>query len=230
MLRLLHLCDSLFPIGSFGYSDGLESAALRPTPDRATDTDAASMLRDWIDVCLDETIGRFEGPTIRRAWRAFDARDWLALATTDNESIALRPSSAARQSTRAMGRRLLTTWAAIYPEPRIDEAAAALGAQGRIAPALPVAFAIACAASAIDARAAIEAFAYTRLAATTSAAMRLISIGQTDAHRLLARTLDRVPAVADAILARDAEAESFAPHLDVALMQHQYLHSRLFRT
>ena len=26
LLSLLHLCDSLFPIGSFGYSDGLESA------------------------------------------------------------------------------------------------------------------------------------------------------------------------------------------------------------
>ena len=27
LLALLHLCDSLFPIGSFAYSDGLESAA-----------------------------------------------------------------------------------------------------------------------------------------------------------------------------------------------------------
>ena len=27
LLSLLHLCDSLFPIGSFAYSDGLESAA-----------------------------------------------------------------------------------------------------------------------------------------------------------------------------------------------------------
>ena len=26
LLALLHLCDSLFPIGGFGYSDGLEAA------------------------------------------------------------------------------------------------------------------------------------------------------------------------------------------------------------
>src|SRR6202007_1073357 len=26
LLALLHLCDSLFPIGAFGYSDGLEAA------------------------------------------------------------------------------------------------------------------------------------------------------------------------------------------------------------
>ena len=26
LLSLLHLCDSLFPIGGFSYSDGLESA------------------------------------------------------------------------------------------------------------------------------------------------------------------------------------------------------------
>ena len=36
LLALLHLCDSLFPIGGFGYSDGLEAATaggLVETPD-----------------------------------------------------------------------------------------------------------------------------------------------------------------------------------------------------
>jgi urease accessory protein len=231
-MSLLHLCDSLFPIGSFGYSDGLESAVVRLKPDATTKPDAATaaqQLADWIDTGLDETIGRLEGPTVCRAWRAFEDSDWEALATIDAESIALRPSSSARKSSRAMGCRLLTTWSALHPEPRLQQALR-LAQQGNIGPALPVAFAGACATSAIDQRAAIEAFAYTRLAATISAAMRLMPIGQTDAHLLLARALERVPAVADAIIARAADAESFAPHVDVALMQHQYLHSRLFRT
>jgi urease accessory protein len=225
-MKLLHLCDSLFPIGSFGYSDGLEAAMVPLKPDAAT---SAHHLADWIDTCLDETIGRFEGPTVFRAWRAFEDRAWSALATIDEESIALRPSSGARKSSRAMGLRLLTTWSTLYPEARLQHAVS-LAQQGVIGPALPVAFAGACAASAIGAREAIEAFAYTRLAATISAAMRLMPIGQTEAHLLLARTLDRVAAVAEAIVARDADAESFAPHVDIALMTHQYLHSRLFRT
>jgi urease accessory protein UreF len=82
----------------------------------------------------------------------------------------------------------------------------------------------------VERRDAVEAFAYTRLAATTSAAMRLMPIGQTDAHALLARTLDRVPAIAAAIATRDARLESFAPALDIEAMTQQYLHSRLFRS
>jgi urease accessory protein UreF len=76
----------------------------------------------------------------------------------------------------------------------------------------------------------VEAYAYTRLTATVSAAMRLMSIGQTAAHALLARTLDRVPAVVDDIARRDARIESFTPALDIAAMTQQYVHSRLFRS
>lgn len=93
-----------------------------------------------------------------------------------------------------------------------------------------MAFAAACACAGTGRRESVEAFAYTRLAATISAAMRLMPIGQTDAHALLARTLDRVPAVVDAIAERDAPLESFAPALDIEAMRQQYLHSRLFRS
>jgi urease accessory protein len=219
LLRLLHLCDSLFPIGSFGYSDGLEAAVVRAPSGVEWPGATYEGLRDWLDVCLDETIGRLEGPTVWRAHRAFASGDGAALAILEDETIALRPSSEARKASRSMGHRLLTTWAAIYPDPRLN-----------VTRSLPVAFGCVCAASDIDARSATEAFAYTRLAATASAAMRLMRIGQTDAHRVLARTLGRVPAVVDGLIARDANPESFMPNADIALMTHQYLHSRLFRT
>ena len=73
-------------------------------------------------------------------------------------------------------------------------------------------------------------FAYTRLAATISAAMRLMAIGQHEAHLLLTRTLDRVPATVDSIVARRARPESFIPAMEIAQMTHQYVRSRLFRS
>jgi urease accessory protein len=223
MLHLLHLCDSLFPIGSFAYSDGLESATSAGT---VADADA---LRDWLDAGLDDTFGRLEGPAVWRAWSAFDDGQWDALEALDAELTALRPSSSARRSSRAMGLRLLTSWHALHPDARLDHAVT-LAREGRLGPVLPIAFAAACASAGIDRRRSVEAFAYTRLAATISAAMRLMPIGQTDAHALLARTLDRVPRVVDAIVERDADPESFAPALYVAVMTQQYLHSRLFRS
>ena len=226
-IALLHLCDSAFPVGAFAYSDGLEAATASgriATPDD---------LRAWLDVCRDESIGRTEGPAVWQAWRAFQDADWASLLVLDEELTALRPASSVRRSSRAMGLRLLTTWQALHPEPRIEQAlalAAHGGRDGGFGPALPIAFAGACACSGIARHTAVEAFAYTRLAATVSAAMRLMPLGQTEAHAMLAGTLDQVPNVVEAIARRDAPIESFTPAVDIAAMTQQYVHSRLFRS
>jgi urease accessory protein len=223
LLALLHLCDSLFPVGSFAHSDGLEAATAAGLITNARE------LRGWLDICLDESIGRSEGPTVLGAWSAFRDRDWHALTRFDQEVTALRPSSGARRASRAMGSRLATTWHTLYPDASLGHVVA-LGREGAIGPTLPVAFASACASSGVDRRSTVEAFAYNRLAATISSAMRLMPIGQTAAHVLLAAALARVPAVVDAIIARGTGAESFAPAMDIAAMTQQYVHSRLFRS
>jgi urease accessory protein len=230
-LAILHLCDSLFPVGAFAYSDGLEAAAVAWTRDAVGQETGAVVerLRAWMGVTLDETMGRLEGPAVWRAWPAFHEERWDVIAALDEELTALRPSAAARRASRAIGLRLLTTWSTLHPDPRL-EAGLERARRGRLGPTLPVAFAGACACAGVARRRSVEAFAYTRLAATMSAAMRLLPIGQTGAHGLLARTLDRVPAVVDAIARRDAPPESFAPALDIAAMSQQYLHSRLFRS
>jgi urease accessory protein len=208
-LELLHLCDSLFPIGGFAYSDGLEAATSAGTIADATD------LCEWLEAVLDDTIGRLEGPAVWHAWRAVADGDVAAMSRLDEELTALRPSSSARRSSRAMGLRLLTTWQALHPDVRLERLAL-VAKEGAIGPVLPLAFAAACASAGVTRRESVEAYAYTRLAATVSAAMRLMPIGQTDAHRLLSRALERVP--------------SFTPMMDIAAMTQQYLHSRLFRS
>jgi len=244
-LALLHLCDSLFPIGAFSYSDGLEAAAARlPTPRLArfgtgperseggkadTTGGALQLLAHWTEAILADTIGLLEGPVVWSAWRAFRDENWDGLAALDEEVTALRPASATRRSSRAMGLRLLATWSTLYPDPRLARTLTVVRDGGH-GPTLPVAFASACASSGIERRRSVEAFAYTRLAATISCAMRLMPVGQTDAHHVLARSLEGVPAVIDDIERRAARPSSFAPALDVAGMEQQYLHSRLFRS
>jgi urease accessory protein len=220
---LLHLCDSLFPIGAFAHSEGLEAA----TADGSVAT--ADDLRQWLDVCLDEGIARCEGPGMAIARRAFDDERWDVLAALDDALVAMRPAETTRQSSRSMGARLVKTWQRLRPHHRLAAVAgrASAGADG---PSLPVAFAVVCAATGIDPRMTIEAFAYTRLAATTSCAMRLIAIGQMEAHALLTATLARVPDVVSDLLARGGEPESFTPALDLAVMRQAHVRSRLFRS
>jgi urease accessory protein len=224
LLTLLHLTDSSFPIGSFAHSDGLEAA----TQSGAV-LDGADLSR-WLDVCLDETIGRLEGPVLAKAWTAFRDGSLDRLVILDGELTALRPSSTARRASRAMGLRLLTGWQALYPDPLLGEVFT-LAQRGRLGPTLPVSFGVACASADVELEAMALSFAYSRLAATMSAAMRLMSVGQAEAHGLLARTLARVPAVVQANLdtmLSGPEPESFAPAMDLAVMRQQYLHSRMF--
>jgi urease accessory protein len=222
LLALLHLCDSLFPIGGFGYSDGLEAA----TATRLVETPAD--LQAWLDVCLDEVVGRMDGLAVLWAWSAFDQEDWQALCDLDGEITAMRPASSTRRSNKAMGLRLATTWSTLYPDQRLDHLVDLVRRQ-RVGPALPVAFGCVCASAGVGMLDASVAFAYTRLASTTSAALRLMQIGQTNAHARLAQTLERVPAVVE-VMTKRAQPESFAPAMDVAAMTQQYLHSRLFRS
>ena len=222
LLALLHLCDSLFPIGGFGYSDGLEAATAAGLVQTPAD------LQAWLDVCLDEVIGRTDGPAALRAWSAFDRQDWDALQELDEEITAIRPAAATRRSSRAMGLRLITTWSALYPDRRLEHLLD-LARRQRLGPALAIAFGCACASAGVGMREASAAFAYTRLASTTSAALRLMPIGQTDAHARLAETLERVPAVVDD-MTTCARPQSFSPAMDVCAMAQQYLHSRLFRS
>lgn len=219
LLRLLQLCDSLFPTGGFAHSDGLEAAT------DARLVASADDLRQWMAACLDETLGRSDGPAVLMAVEWFLAGRLDALEELDAEVHALRPSSAARQASRAMGARLLKTWQRLHPHPDIERLLASTD-RGHT---LPVAFGVVCASTGLDARTAAEAFVYTRLAATASCAMRLMPIGQSDAHAVLASVLAGVPDVVEAMVAR-RHVEAFAPVLDVVVMSQQYVHSRLFRS
>jgi len=222
LTALLHLCDSLFPIGSYAHSDGLEAAA---TSGRVQD---AAGLQAWVDTLIDEVFVHGDGPAARLAWSAFGDGCGVVLRILDNEVYALRPSSTARDASRSVGLRLLTTWQRLHPHPDLH---ALLGTPtaGR-GWTLPVAFGVACASIRVGERAMLEAFLYSRVAATASAAMRLLPIGQIEAHRIVAAAVDRIPGVCDRVLLRCRRPGAFAPLVDIAAMRQQYVRSRLFRS
>lgn len=220
MFELLHLCDSLFPIGAFSHSDGLEAATAAGLVATADD------FRLWMDACLDEALARADGPAVWQAWQLADQRHWAPLALLDAEVHAIRPSSTGRDASRAMGARLVKTWRQIRPSPILESMCASNGTDAT----LPVAFGVVCASAGIDGRSAVEGFFYTRLAALASGAMRLMPLGQHEAHTLLAETLSRAPAAVDRVVGAEAAPAMFAPALEIAAMSQQYLHSRLFRS
>lgn len=221
LLPLLHLCDSLFPTGAFAHSDGLEWATDRGLVRSASD------LGEWMDASLSQVLARADGPGVWCGWQAYVERDWERLSVVNAETLALRPSAVSRQATRAMGARLVRTWQQLYEPAGFDAMSAAVDVERTMT--LPPAFGVVCASAGVEARAAVAAFIYTRLASAASAAMRLMAIGQREAHRVLAARLQTVAAMIDTIAAQPT-VSSFAPAIDIASMSHQYVHSRLFRS
>jgi urease accessory protein len=219
---LLHLCDSLFPTGGYAHSDGLEAAAA------SGEIGDASGVRTWVDTLVDNTLTRGDGPAASLAWEGFLESRWPALRELDDEVYALRPSSTAREASRGVGSRLLRTWQRLHPHPGLDTVLAPPYFEDGWT--LPVAFAAACAAIDIDRRTMLESLMYTRVAAAASAAMRLLPLGQLEAHTLVAAATARIPSACDRVLRRREPPGAFAPLVEVAGMQQQYVGSRLFRS
>lgn len=219
---LLHLCDSLFPTGGYAHSEGLEAATASGLVTTASD------VRAWVDALLVGGLRTLDGPAVCLAWERFADGRADDLRRLDDVVHAQRPSSTGREAARAVGTRLLKTWHRLYP----DAAVAALlaGNPDHRLWTLPVAFGAACASAGIGQRSAVEAFLYTRVASVASSAMRLMPLGQIEAHAIVAGATARLPAVADGILVRRCEPRAFTPLMDIVSMRQQYVTSRLFRS
>ena len=96
---------------------------------------------------------------------------------------------------------------------------------------LPIVYGAVCRRFGFSPQDALLAFAYNRLASTTSAALRVMPIGQHQAHGALNRVLEDIPSAIDKIMNNDcAQIRCFAPLLDIQQMNHRYVYSRLFRS
>ena len=92
-------------------------------------------------------------------------------------------------------------------------------------------FALATARYAIPTSAALAGYAFAWAEATTSAAVRLIPLGQSAGQRLLAAAGEEIPeAVERARDLHDDELASTAPRQTIASALHEALYSRLFRS
>ncbi len=223
ILQILQLSDGLFPIGTFAFSDGLETAAQR---EEIVDADD---VRIWLEHYLDAVFADSEGPALLQAMEAFPD-DLKRLERLDRELTALRPSSETRASSRSLGLRLLRTCVELHPGRGLEDLLERIESgqcHGNVALVHGAVFR----ALGFDEKEALLAFAYSRLSGTASAALRLAPVGQQEIQGVLSDVLGRVPGVVDQILRNPSRClTSFVPMMDVAQMEHRYLYSRLFRS
>lgn len=203
-ITLAHWLSPSFPIGAFAYSHGIE-AAIADGWVRTT-----REFGEWLEDVIQHGTGRNDAIQLVAAYQGDPEARSLAIATAF--------SAERRLETETQGAAFALTSAAIWNTPA-DPAP------------LPIAVGRAARHVGLPLEDTVALYLHAFAANLTSAAIRLVPLGQTAAHAELARitSLCRGLAVEACTLTLD-DLGGCAFLSDVAAMRHEALEPRLFRT
>ena len=198
LLRLLHLADSVLPVGGTPHSFGLETLA-----------EEGALRPENLELFLIEHLkegGALEARFVRRSLTRGD------LQALSEEFSARKPARESREASLKLGRRFAEllnqlTGAALLPTNL--HYCVAFGAAGAVLQ--------------ISEDAVVLAYLNQSIAGLVSACQRLIPLGQVAASRIL---WNLKPAIARASHAE--EVSCFNPYLELASMRHGSIETRLF--
>lgn len=208
--KLLTWLSPAFPVGSFAWSAGLETAIAEQLV-----TDSETM-RNWLSGSLRHGGLRTDAILLAAAHRRTDLQDLADLA------LALTPASERAAETIGIGSNFVI-------------ATAAWDAPGAAAPPDPCPYPIALGALAAAHGIAFEdtliAYLTAAVQAQVSVAVRLVPLGQTEGLRVVASLEPLVAQVAQiATISTLEQIGTIAYAADIAQMRHETLETRLFRS
>ena len=220
---LLQTSDALFPTGSYAHSLGFEECVrLGLARDEHT-------LREFLSKHLLPSLASFELPYLRLARQAVLAEEWDVLASLDEEMGASKLARETREASIQLGVRRLKSLRTILPEdPRLARCEQAVQAK-RMCGHHVVVCGVQAVALGLPLETALGVYGYQSLAATGSAALKLMRIGQDGVQRALRSAGAKVPqAVARSLTVAREDAGWFDPLLEIASMRHERAGERLF--
>ncbi len=234
-LLLQQICDSVFPIGAYSHSWGLETYIQRGD---VHDTETAwGFLRAQIGYPLvyTELLGMrlaYEGAlAARRACEAGVAAVdvWDAVAELEAELSALRTPAETRGAAGKLAARFLRTAPALGGlDERGEELLAAYAAASR-AHAVNVAYGVFAALAGIELEPLLRRYLYSQVSAMTVNCVKSIPLSQTAGQELISRSRGlQTQAVCRALAAGRSELGLSMPGFDVRCIEHEGIYSRLY--
>jgi urease accessory protein len=221
LLMLLQWTDSAFPTGAFAHSGGLETYVQGDSVRTARDLARLIAVKLYNAAQTDLIV-------VHLSMSAFEAGDFGQLAWLDSMCAASKPAREAREGSEKIGRRMLASILNVHQEARLQAYRERIE-RGESAGHHAVVHGAACASLRLEPRTALLAFAYALAANQTAAAIKLMSIGQTQAQAVLGAAGTVITEAVEVALARTIDDfGGFAPGLDIRAMQHEQLFQRLF--
>jgi urease accessory protein len=221
LLRMLQFGDSMFPIGAFAFSGGLESAIQKRV---VIDADT---LHAYARTAV-EQAAMGDGIALVWAHRAAAVDDVAEVVRIDERVYARKLSDETRMMSVRMGKKFTEMGAAVTGAPLLLAWRERIDA-GATPGCYPVALAVNFAVQGLPARDAFVVHQYGVAAMILSAALRLMKISHVDTQRMLYQLNARADAAFEAAAAaRLSDMAGFAPLTEILAAAHVKAHVRLF--
>jgi urease accessory protein len=221
-LESFRLADSFLPVGTYSLSYGLEQFI---QDDRVED---AADLEALLSTYLRQQIGPADLAALRAAHAAATDDNLATLCQADRRLSAVTLAAEFRESAQQSGERLLSLQTDLRDDPLLERYAECVTA-GETPGNHAVVLGLATGRAGIEVRDACLLCCHGFITGLLGAAQRLLSLGHTDAQRILDALEPVITAAVEDSAARELDDMTpFAPLVDVLAADHERADRRLF--
>ncbi len=220
-MRLLQFTDSTFPVGTFSFSNGLETASFENLVNDADSLEAFT----WAQAVQ---AAYSDGVVAIHAHRAFLKNDYDAIADADRALIRFKMNAEARQMLKRMGKKLAELARKLYDSEIVERWLADIKAD--VVPGTyPVGQGIVFAAAGVGEKEMFCAHQYGAINMVLSAALRCVKVSHYDTQIILHKLSGRIEALYDEASQMELkDMNAFFPELDILASLHEKGNMRMF--
>lgn len=220
-MRLLEFSDSAFPVGTFSFSNGLETAAFEGL------VHDADTLEQYTRAALHQTIN-CEAIAALIAFRAAAEHDYATIAQADREIILCKMNAEARQMLCRMGKKMAEICTRLSGSPMMERWLAEMAEQ-KVPGTYPVAQAIYFQANGLTEQHLFITIEYGAINMILNAALRCVKVSHYETQAILWRLCAETSAHYEEV--REASFDdmmAFAPEMDIVASLHEKGKMRMF--
>ena len=220
-MRLLQFTDSAFPVGTFSFSNGLETASFEKIVKDAPSLEAFARAQ------AHQAAGS-DGVAALLAHRAFIAGDYDKVKEIDRYLIMFKMNAEARMMSKRMGKKLAELGVKLFDSGMIASWLKDIQADD-VPGTYPIAQGLIFAAAGIDEKELFCSHQYGVVNMVLGAALRCVKVSHYDTQLILEKLANEVPEMYDRV--KDMEPKdmnAFYPELDILASLHEKGNMRMF--
>ena len=221
VMRLLQFTDSQFPVGTFSFSNGLETASFEGIVKDAKTLEAFAKSQSHQGAFSD-------GVACIHAYRAYNGGDYEKCKEIDKYLYAFKMNDEARQMNTRMGKKLAELGVRLYSDKYIKEWLSDI-MKGETPGMYPVAQGIMFAIAGISEKDLFCSHQYGVINMILGAALRCVKVSHYDTQQILENLSEDIEKLYEEASAMElADMNAFYPELDILASLHEKGNMRMF--